>query len=80
MKGMVISILLIFIEGQRKANFEEYDAKKEENYTRIMYLKREIKKLQEGLVENKKVLNISNNNFSQSYQSSTLRKNFRNIN
>lgn len=38
-------IFLLFSEGQRKANFEEYDAKKRENAQKIIDLKKNIKEL-----------------------------------
>lgn len=41
----MIIIFLLFPEGQRKANFEEYDAKKRENAQKIVDLKKEIKEL-----------------------------------
>jgi len=41
----MIIIFLLFSEGQRKANFEEYDAKKRENSQKIIDLKKNIKEL-----------------------------------
>lgn len=38
-------MFFLFSEGQRKANFEEYDAKKHENAQKITDLKRKIKEL-----------------------------------
>lgn len=38
-------IFVLFSEGQRKANFEEYDAKKRENAQKIIDLKKKIKEL-----------------------------------
>lgn len=35
----------MFSEGQRKANFEEYDAKKRKNAQKIIDLKKKIKEL-----------------------------------
>lgn len=41
----MIIIFFLFSEGQRKANFEEYDAKKRENAQKIIDLKKKNKEL-----------------------------------
>lgn len=37
--------MIFFSEGQRKANFEEYDARKRENAEKISDLKKQVKEL-----------------------------------
>lgn len=38
-------MIIFFSEGQRKANFEEYDARKRENAQKIFDLKKKVKEL-----------------------------------
>ena len=65
----MLNCALQFAEGQRKANFEECDAKKRESAERISRLKREVKELQLEFSKAKNVLSLI---FGRTYVSRTV--------